>query len=108
MTQKELLEAMHAMQSESTHTRNYLYKCDIEFVLGLFRNVVGDALARGEAVELPGLARLSVKDQKAMPGRNPRTGEPITIPARRVVKVSVLKALKEKLGGTPGQAGGAV
>ncbi len=44
---------------------------------------------------LPGLGKLVLVDRKARMGRNPKTGEAIQIPAKRVVKFRVAKAAKE-------------
>ncbi len=60
-------------------------------------NALVEALAKGERVALPGLGVFNVKERKARKGRNPRTGEEIKIPARKVVTFSAAKALKEKL-----------
>ncbi len=55
------------------------------------------ALAYKEAKNtftLPGLGKLVLVNRKARMGRNPQTGEPIKIPAKRVVKFRVAKACK--------------
>jgi DNA-binding protein HU-beta len=44
---------------------------------------------------LPGFGKLVLANRKARMGRNPQTGEPIKIPAKRVVKFRVAKALKD-------------
>ena len=46
---------------------------------------------------LPGLGRLVRADRKARIGRNPATGEAINIPAKKVVKFRVAKAVKEAI-----------
>ncbi len=49
---------------------------------------------------LPGLGKLVLVNRKARMGRNPQTGEPIKIPAKKVVKFRVAKACKDAvLGG---------
>jgi DNA-binding protein HU-beta len=56
------------------------------------------ALAYKEAKNtftLPGLGKLVLVNRKARMGRNPQTGEPIKIPAKRVVKFRVAKACKD-------------
>jgi DNA-binding protein HU-beta len=61
------------------------------------------ALAYKEAKNkftLPGLGKLELKNRKARMGRNPKTGEPIQIPAKRVVKFRVAKAAKDSILGT--------
>jgi DNA-binding protein HU-beta len=60
------------------------------------------ALAYKEAKNgftLPGLGKLVLVDRKARIGRNPATGEPIKIPAKKVVKFRVAKAAKEAIAG---------
>lgn len=46
---------------------------------------------------LPGLGKLVLVNRKARLGRNPKTGEQIQIPAKRVVKFRVAKACKEAI-----------
>ena len=46
---------------------------------------------------LPGLGKLVLVNRKARMGRNPATGEPIPIPAKRVVKFRVAKAAKDAI-----------
>ena len=46
---------------------------------------------------MPGIGKLVLVNRKARMGRNPRTGEPIQIPAKRVVKFRVAKAAKDAI-----------
>ena len=46
---------------------------------------------------IPGLGKLVLQNRKARMGRNPQTGEPIQIPAKRVVKFRVAKAAKDSI-----------
>lgn len=46
---------------------------------------------------VPGIGRLKLVARKARMGRNPATGEPIKIPAKKVVRFSVAKAAKEAI-----------
>src|SRR5262249_6320122 len=46
---------------------------------------------------IPGIGKLVLVDRKARIGRNPRTGEPINTPAKRVVKFRVAKAAKDAI-----------
>ncbi|MBI2336769.1 MAG: HU family DNA-binding protein [Deltaproteobacteria bacterium] len=46
---------------------------------------------------LPGLGKLVLVNRKARIGRNPQTGEPIKIPAKKVVKFRVAKAAKDSI-----------
>ncbi len=53
------------------------------------------ALAKGEDVRLVGFGTFSVKKRKARIGRNPRTGEELKIPAKKVPAFSPGKGLKD-------------
>ena len=49
---------------------------------------------------LPGIGKLVLKNRAARQGRNPKTGETIQIPAKRVVKFRVAKAAKDAILGS--------
>jgi nucleoid DNA-binding protein len=53
------------------------------------------ALAKGESVRLVGFGTFSVKKRKARTGRNPRTGKPLKIKAKKVPAFSPGKGLKD-------------
>jgi DNA-binding protein HU-beta len=57
--------------------------------------LVGSALADGEEVTLFGIGKLETVKKAARPGRNPQTGETVTIAARTNVKFKAVKALKD-------------
>lgn len=56
---------------------------------------VGKALAKGDEVRLVGFGTFSVAKRKASTGRNPRTGEPMTIKASNQPKFKAGKGLKD-------------
>ena len=56
-----------------------------------------DTLVEGEGVQLAGFGTFSVKAQAACVRRNPRTNEPIEIPASRRLTFSASKTIKDKL-----------
>jgi DNA-binding protein HU-beta len=58
---------------------------------------IAGALKDGEEVRLPGFGTFSVRQRKASEGRNPRTGEPIQIPASNQPKFKAGKTLKQAL-----------
>ncbi len=62
-------------------------------------DVITDALSRGEDVRLTGFGSFSVANRSARVGRNPRTGEPIDIPASRQPKFKAGKQLKDAVNG---------
>jgi DNA-binding protein HU-beta len=59
--------------------------------------VIREALAQGQGVALPGLGSFTVTLHAARTGRNPRTGEPIAIPARKRVRFKAAKGLGDIL-----------
>jgi len=80
-----------------------LAKRDVEAVFGSLYGVMEEQLGKKGPGEftIPGIVKLRVVQKKATPareGRNPSTGETITIPAKpahKVVKATVLKATKD-------------
>ena len=56
---------------------------------------VTGALSNGNAVSLVGFGTFSVADRAARTARNPRTGEPINVPASKAPKFKAGKALKD-------------
>ena len=72
--------------------------------LGLSKSKAGqvlDELAKVAYMEarngftVPGIGKLVIVDRKARVGRNPKTGETIQIPAKRVLKFRIAKAAKQ-------------
>ena len=57
--------------------------------------VVEKTLKKGGDIPLTGLGKFKVQSRKARMGRNPQTGEAIKIPAKKVVKFTVAKNLKD-------------
>ena len=58
-------------------------------------SAITDSLGREEKVTLVGFGTFQVMERKAKEGRNPRTGEKLEIPAKKVPKFRAGKALKE-------------
>ena len=56
---------------------------------------IRDSLRKGYKIPLLGLGKLYVRQSKARMGRNPQTGEMVHIPARKRVRFTAAKALKE-------------
>jgi DNA-binding protein HU-beta len=72
-----------------------LSKADAARALDSTLNSVKLALKKGQKVTLVGFGTFSVVKRKSRKGRNPRTGEVITIPAAKVPKFTSGKALKD-------------
>ncbi len=58
-------------------------------------SAIGDALAREDTVTIPGFGTFSTKRRPARQGRNPRTGESITIAASKVPAFKASKTLRD-------------
>lgn len=59
--------------------------------------VIKESLKKQYIIPLMGLGKLKVRRSEARVGRNPQTGEPVQIPARKRVRFSPAKALKEEV-----------
>ena len=62
-----------------------------------FFNKIKDSLIEGEEVKLPHFATFGLRDKVARPGRNPRTGEPVEVSARRVVTFRPSRSLRRAI-----------
>jgi DNA-binding protein HU-beta len=91
MTKAELVEKM-AEQAQLT-------KVDAERALVAFLNVATASLKEGNDVTLVGFGTFSVGDRAERQGRNPKSGEVITIAAKKVVKFKPGKALQTEIAG---------
>ena len=70
-------------------------KKDSEKVLKAFVDVVTEELVKGEKVQLVGFGTFEVSERPAREGRNPQTGETMTIDASKAPKFKAGKALKD-------------
>ena len=65
--------------------------------LDAFIDFVGKTVKKDKALKIPNLGTFRLRQSKARMGRNPQTGEPIKIPARRKVGFSPAKVFKESI-----------
>ena len=72
-----------------------LTKTDVSRALDAFIGSVTEALSNGDSVALVGFGTFSVKDRAERKGRNPQTGEEITIKAARIPSFKAGKSLKD-------------
>ena len=87
MTKSELIDALAA--------RSELTKARAELVVNCVFDAMTEALQRGEGIEIRGFGSFTVRPYKPYSGRNPRTGEPVDVPAKRLPFFKVGKELKE-------------
>lgn len=76
---------------------NGLTKKDAGAAVDAVFGAIGDALAKGETVQLIGFGTFGVKERAAREGRNPRTGEVVKIKASKIPTFKAGKALKDKV-----------
>ena len=70
-------------------------KKDAEKAVKAFTDVVSEELVNGGKIQLVGFGTCEVSERPAREGRNPRTGETMTIAATKTPKFKVGKALKD-------------
>ncbi|HZK19913.1 MAG TPA: HU family DNA-binding protein [Treponemataceae bacterium] len=88
------VELVDAMANESGLTKK-----DAEAALKAFINTVSNTMAKGESVQLIGFGTFEVGNRAQRQGRNPKTGEAITIAAAKTAKFKAGKALKDIVNG---------
>ena len=74
-----------------------LTKKDAEAAVNAFVLAVGESLKKGEKVQLIGFGTFEVRERGARAGRNPKTGEAITIAASKVPAFVAGKGLKDAI-----------
>lgn len=93
MTKAELVEDV-ARAAELT-------KKDAERLVEIVFESIIDTLNQGEKIELRGFGSFRVRERGARRGRNPKTGDPVDIPAKRVPYFKPGKELKELINEEP-------
>ncbi len=86
-----------------------LNKRESKDMIDAFFDLITDSLVEGGDVKISGFGNFQIRTKAARPGRNPRTGEPVAIGARRVVTVHASPKLKDAVqasGGAPEASGG--
>ena len=77
-----------------------LSKVEAKIIVDIFFDTIRKTLARGEEVKLSGFGNFTLRDKRARPGRNPKTGVATEISARLVVTFHTSQILKDHcLGG---------
>ena len=87
MTKSELIDAIAS--------RGELTKARAELVVNCVFDSMTEALQRGEGIEIRGFGSFTVRPYKPYSGRNPRTGAPVPVPAKKLPFFKVGKELKE-------------
>ena len=90
MIRSELLTELHKDNPE-------LRVEEIEQVVDIFFDEIAKRLAEGGRVELRGFGAFSTREREARTGRNPRTGTPVDVPAKRVPYFKAGKEIRHRL-----------
>jgi integration host factor subunit beta len=90
MIRSELLQAL-------TRENPSLKPDEIEKVVGTFFDEIANRLAKGGRVELRGFGAFSTRERNARKGRNPRTGEAVSVPGKKVPYFKPGKEMRARL-----------
>ncbi|WP_428263847.1 HU family DNA-binding protein [Haliangium sp.] len=97
VTKSDLVEQLSSMAK--------LPKGKAELVINVMFDSMIEALQRGARIEIRGFGSFEVRDYKAYEGRNPRTGETVYVPAKRLPFFKVGKELRERINNQAGTDG---
>jgi integration host factor subunit beta len=89
MTKQELIKAFKK--------ENGMSGKEATTIVDLFINEMTDTLSKGQRVEIRGFCSFYVKDYKAYAGRNPKTGERLTVAPKKMPFFKCSKELKERV-----------
>ena len=89
MVKSELIESL-AERADITQAK-------AEEVVDLFFNSITETLAQGDRVEIRGFGAFTVPDYKSYKGRNPKTGEQIVVPPKRLPFWKTGQELKQRV-----------
>jgi integration host factor subunit beta len=92
MTKSQLIQTL---ASANPH----LYLRDIEKIVNAIFDEITEALAAGDRVELRGFGTFSLRQRGARTGRNPRTGESVSVPEKALPFFKTGKELRDRLNG---------
>jgi integration host factor subunit beta len=90
MTKSELIQKL-------SEANAHLYQRDIETIVTAIFDEIAAALARGDRVELRGFGAFSVKHRDARVGRNPRTGDSVSVGEKHIPFFKTGKQLRDRL-----------
>ena len=78
----------------------YMTLKDAEIIVDTIFESMADALAQGDGIEIRGFGSFKVKNRPAREGRNPRTGESVPIPSKKLPHFKIGKELHERINRT--------
>ena len=90
MTKSQLIEKLTVSQSQLTAK-------DMELAVKMILDQMADSLARGERIEIRGFGSFSLHYRAPRMGRNPKTGDPVSLPGKYVPHFKPGKELRERV-----------
>jgi integration host factor subunit beta len=90
MTKSELIEIL-------TRKQPHLKPDDVDLAVKSLLEMMGGALTRGERIEVRGFGSFSLHYRPPRMGRNPKTGDPVALPAKHVPHFKPGKELRERV-----------
>ena len=90
MTRSDLVEELANRFGQLTHR-------DAEFAVKAILDAMNDALVAGHRIEIRGFGSFPINHREELMGRNPRSGESVAIPEKRVPHFKPGKALRESV-----------
>ena len=95
LTRAEIVEAVYVqLRSKSSYKRSKL-----KFIVEKFFDLISEALAEGEEVLISGFGKFECLEKAPRVGRNPKTEEPLLLPARRAIVFRPSKKFRQELNG---------
>ena len=94
MTRSDLVEELAALLP-------FLMQRDAEQAVKALQDVIVDALVQGQRIEIRGFGSFSIHHRPERTGRNPRSGESVLVPAKRLPHFKPGKALREAVDFAP-------
>ena len=74
-----------------------LFKKDASKIVNVFFDTLSEAISKGERVELRGFGVFDVKEREARIARNPKNGEAVAVPAKKVPFFRMGKDMKDRI-----------
>ena len=84
---------------EALFSNDLFTKAQSAQIIDTLFELIKQSLERGEDVFISGFGKFSVKEKNGRPGRDPQTGDPIELPARRVVTFKCSTVLRRAMNG---------
>ena len=83
MTKSELMARLAEVFAEK-HSDSALQAKDVEYSVKVLVDTMTRALAKGQRIEIRGFGSFDLNERPARTGRNPKTGERVQVPAKKV------------------------